>query len=170
MTSSDSNLRSRYLAIGYSPTGISLTFEPSLELTLGSLRRADEARCRVAGLLRQRRFKTSTQGEAVCTTVPSRMTADLSGLLSAIDTALDAFREERLYPRVLEEILGITARERRRWTKDGRLPKSGLGSFRRGQNTIYFALHPARKIAALAAKPETIEAWRNEDENRSSRV
>src|ERR1700733_11241456 len=32
-----------------------------------------------------------------------------------------------------KEILGITPSERRRWTKDGRLPQSGSGSFGRGR-------------------------------------
>lgn len=106
----------------------------------------------------------------MCTTIPSPEAADLAGLLSVIDSVLDEFREERLHPRVVEEILGITPRERRRWTKDGRLPKSGSGSFRRGQNTIHFSLHPARKIAALAGKPGMIETWRQDDAKRLSRL
>ncbi|WP_340672720.1 hypothetical protein [Bradyrhizobium ottawaense] len=142
-----------------------MTFEPTAELTLGSRRRAIEARQRVAGLLRRRRFKTSTQGEAICTTIAPHAIDELSDLLAAVDAALDAFRQERLHPRVVEEILGITSRERRRWTKDGRLPQSGSGSFRRGRQSIHFALHPATKIAALARQPETIDVCRNEDEN-----
>ncbi|UEM15412.1 hypothetical protein J4G43_015050 [Bradyrhizobium barranii subsp. barranii] len=135
MTSSDSNPYSRYLAVLHSSNGVSLTFGPTAELTLGSRRRAIEARWRVAGLLRRRRFKTSTQGEAICTTIAPQDIDELSDLL-AVDAALDAFRQERLRPRVVEEILGITSRERRRWTKDGRLPQSGSGSFRRGRRSI----------------------------------
>lgn len=76
---------------------------------------------------------------------------------------LDAFGQEQLYPRVVEEILGITSRERRRWTKDGRLHKSGAGSFYRGRQPIHFSLHPALQIAALSKSPEIIESWRKAD-------
>jgi hypothetical protein len=90
-------------------------------------------------------------------------------LLSEIDAALDAFRKQRLHPLVVEEILGITASERRRWTKDGRLPQSGMDSFGCGRQSIHFPLRPATKIAELARRPATIEAWRHEDEEQSSR-
>jgi hypothetical protein len=53
---------------------------------------------------------------------------------------------------VREEILGISGIERRRWNKDGRLPKSGAGSFRRGKQSISFNLHPPEKIAAFTRK------------------
>jgi hypothetical protein len=74
-------------------------------------------------------------------------------ILAEVDTVLDGFAHNLLMPRMVEEVLGITARERPKWTKDGRLPKSGLGSFKRGLRTIHFPLHPAHKIAALAADP-----------------
>ncbi len=163
MSGTRPNLRSRYLVFGDAPNGILLRFEPTPDLTLGSQRRTNEVRRRVAGLLRRYRFKTSRQGEAVCTIVRQNELGNLSTLLSMIDAALDAFRQERLHPRIVEEILGITASERRRWTKDGRLPQSGSGSFRRGHQSIYFPLHPPAKIAALAQKPEVIAAWRAED-------
>ena len=105
--------------------------------------------------------------DEVRASIPPYAVDELPSLLSEIDAALDAFRKQQLHPRVVEEILGITASERRRWTKDGRLPQSGSGSFRRGQS-IHFALHPAAKIAALARQPATIEAWRIEDEKRTS--
>jgi hypothetical protein len=162
-----SHPNSRYAAVGVFPSGVLLTFEPADALSLGSCRRAREARRRVAGLLRRHRLKVLARGEAIRTTIPSQATVDLVDLLSAIDKALDAFRQERLYPKVVEEILGITSRERRRWTKDGRLPKSGTGSFRRGRQSIHFALHPPQEIARLSKNPEIIAAWRKADAESS---
>lgn len=167
MALAGSQLYSRYLVIGGSPKGILLTFEPAPELTLGSRRRAKEARQSVVSLLKRHGFKAMRDGEEIRAAVSLCALGNLPGLLSEIDAALDAFRKQRLHPRVVEEILGITSRERRRWTKDGRLPQSGTGSFGRGRQSIHFALHPAAKIAALARQPETIEAWRRKDESQS---
>lgn len=85
-------------------------------------------------------------------------------ILAAIDAEVDAFRKERLHPKAVEEILAITARERRRWTKDGRLPTSGHTSFRRGQNFVYLLLYPPDAIASLSEHPDRIEAWRQADQ------
>jgi hypothetical protein len=137
------------------------------ELTLGSKRRAREALQFVVGLFKRRRVKSWRQGEEVRASIPPNATDILADLIFEIDAALYGFRKQRLHPLVVEEILGITASERRRWTKDGRLPQSGMGSFGRGRQSIYFALHPATKIAALARQPATIDAWRREDEMRS---
>jgi hypothetical protein len=163
MPSRLSSVRSRYLAIGYLLNEVSLAFEPAHDLTLGSPRRAKEACHCVLGLLKRRRIKSWKGEDEVRASIPRDDVGKLPDLLSEIDTALDAFRRQRLHPRVVEEILGITANERRRWTKDGRLPQSGSGSFRRGKQSIYFAFHPAAKIEALAREPEKIESWRNED-------
>jgi hypothetical protein len=160
-------LHSRYVTIDDGAAGIVLSFTPPRELTLGSARRAREARRRVAGLLRRHRLKVSAKEEGIRTTIPPQATIDLVDLLSAIDEALDAFRQERLYPKVVEEILEITPRERRRWTKDGRLPKSGTGSFRRGQQSIHFALHPPQEIARLSNNPGIIVAWLKADAHGS---
>jgi hypothetical protein len=156
--SPDSSLCSRYFTIGQSFAGISISFVPTRELTLGSARRAEEARRCVVNLLKRRRAKALIEGSTVHATIPSHAIAGLRALVSELDAALDAFREERLHPRVVEEILGITARERRDWTKDGRLPTSGSGAFQGGRQTIHFPLYPTAKIAALARVPGMLES------------
>lgn len=50
-------------------------------------------------------------------------------LMSAIDLRIDRFREERLHPRVVEGLPGITPAERRRWTKDRRLRSPATDHF-----------------------------------------
>jgi len=76
---------------------------------------------------------------------------------------LDTVAKERLSPQMVEEILGITSAERNGWNKDGRLPKSGTGSFKKGRQQIYFYLHPVTEIAKLAANPKIIAEWREAD-------
>jgi hypothetical protein len=79
------------------------------------------------------------------------------------DRMLDSFGNDRLIPKIVEDVLGISAKERRRWTKDGRLPKSGTGQFKKGRQVFQFYLHPAEEIAKLAANPKIIADWRKAD-------
>ncbi len=66
-------------------------------------------------------------------------------------------------PSHVEDILAITGKERTRWGKDGRLPRSGTGQFRNGKQTIQYFTHPVDAIERLAARPEIISAWRASD-------
>jgi hypothetical protein len=81
---------------------------------------------------------------------------------------LDGFARGRVIPRLVEQVLGITTRERLRWTKDRRLPQSGSGSIKSGPRTIHFLLYPAHKIAQLASDPSVIADWRRADSGDSS--
>jgi hypothetical protein len=67
-----------------------------------------------------------------------------------------------LDPHEVEEALRITSRELKRWTKARLLPTSGQGSFRKGQE-IFFCRYPVSAIADLAARPEVISGWREDD-------
>lgn len=164
MSESDAKLSSRYATIIDSAKGLSITFRPSSELTLGSSRREKAIKRRVAKLLRNSRpFLLSVDDEQICATFGPDAEGELPAALSAIDASIEAFKEERLYPKVVEEILQITSRERLRWTKDGRLPRSGAAAFGVGQRSIHFALHPVEQIAALSKSPEIIAAWRSAD-------
>ena len=87
----------------------------------------------------------------------------LRSLLSSIDNSLEALKTEPLYPRIVEEILRISAGERIRWAEDGRLPSAGSGSFSIGRQPIHFSLHAPQAIAALVDHPETIARWRRLD-------
>lgn len=84
-----------------------------------------------------------------------------------VDQMLEAFQNERLEPKAVEEILGITAQERRRWSKDGRLPKSGTGQFKKGQHVFQYFLHPADGIAKIARDPQIIARWRVLDSQKA---
>lgn len=65
--------------------------------------------------------------------------------------------------RQVEDILGITSRERIRWGKDGRLPLSGTSRIKRGAAEISLWTYPCDAIEHLAANPSEVRRWREED-------
>lgn len=157
-------MRSRYVSVRRTAQSIILTFQPADELTFGLAHRAKEARRRVAKLIRRTKSLTLNSREGrIFATFNRTSLKSVAVLLAAIDVELDKLKTERLHPALVEELLRITARERIRWTKDGRLRSSGHGSFKRGRQTISFPLYPPSEIAHLADEPETILRWRNED-------
>jgi hypothetical protein len=108
MTPIECTAGSRYLSVGHSPTGISLTFEPTWERTLGSA----VVRTRRVGGLRPASPASIQDVDARRDHFGDHSTleaGDFTDVLSTIDLALDHFRKERLHPHAVEEILGITA-------------------------------------------------------------
>lgn len=94
------------------------------------------------------------------------MATDLEDARCAIqhlDDMLDGFRKERLIPKIVEEALGISSVERRKWIKDGRLPTSGAGHFLKGKTRFQFSMHAPEDIAPIAANPKIISSWRRQD-------
>jgi hypothetical protein len=157
-------LRSRHLRIAATHDAVHLTFELDFPVTLGLVARAREARRRVKACLRTLGISARATGTGGLTArVSGADLADTRRAIEEVDAVLDAFAKGGLTPRMVEHVLGISSRERIRWTKDGRLPKSGSASFRRGPNVIHFPLHPAHKIARLAADPSIVAAWRDAD-------
>jgi hypothetical protein len=157
-------LTSRYLWVERYDNKISISYKLTPSMTLGSKAREKDLRRR----LKARLHKWSPQkiinaGEVV---TAYWQTSDIERAKSAIlyvDQMLDAFRKERIIPKIVEEVLGIGASERRRWIKDGRLPTSGTGQFKKGKTVFQFYLHRADDIARLIAHPEIIAEWRAAD-------
>ena len=157
-------LSSRYLWIERRDEKISISYKLTPSMTLGSKVREKDLRRRLKDRLhRWSPQKILDAGEVVTAYWP---TANLERAKSAIlyvDQMLDAFRKERIIPKIVEEVLGIGASERRRWIKDGRLPTSGTGQFKKGKTVFQFHLHRADDIARLIAHPEIIAEWRAAD-------
>lgn len=166
MTSENAKPSRRYLSLTPLSKGVGLTFTPTFEVTSGSGRRSKEITRRIVRLLRKAGLEPQFDDEVISVTV-WQAPKGLQSLLAAVDAEVDAFRNERLHPKEVEEILAITARERRRWTKDGRLPTSGHTSFRRGQNSIHLLPYPPDDITSLAGQREQIEAWRRQDQQHA---
>jgi hypothetical protein len=139
-----------------------LTYEAPSALTLGSYRLEKELVARVAALARRARPQSTWVEDGRVTAVLDSE-GKVRKLLIAIERLSSAFRAEKLHPRVVEEVLGITAQERIRWTKDGRLHHSGKGTFSSGWQLVRFPLYRREHIAHLAQSPEVIRQWRAGD-------
>jgi len=162
---------SRYVSVQRHDRDVVLTLELTHDLTLGSPRRKRKA----LGILKRLLRKACTDsllcsGRTITASFQEIPGMDLRRLLLRIDAAIDGFRAEKLHPKEVEEVLGITALERIRWTKDGRIPQSGTGSFGVGQRSIRFPLHPGDGIAALAGPAGIVEEWRAIDANMRSHM
>ena len=83
-------------------------------------------------------------------------------------SSLTRMMQETLLPAEVEALLQISGRERIRWSKDGRLAKSGIGSIRKGKKTIQYSRYPVEEIEFLKHHPEIIEPWRAADAKTNS--
>lgn len=84
-------------------------------------------------------------------------------LVAGIQERLFQIARKPVSQRQVEDILGITSRERIRWSKDGRLPQSGSARIRKGVTQISLWTYPCDAIEHLAANPSEIRRWRDED-------
>jgi hypothetical protein len=141
-----------------------LTFRLTPSLTVGSERRANEITSRVLAMFERGR--------------PSTLLADAHGvvghfapdkidpvrkIVGRLGVYLEKLMAAPLHPKIVEEALGITALERSRWTKDGRLPRTGAGSFGLGKRAIFFPLYPIDGVKRLMERPDIIATWRISD-------
>jgi hypothetical protein len=163
-------LRSRHMQISVGEEGVTVRYDPPWTMTLGSKTRTKDLRARLR--IRFRLWDPAARFNDGRTYQARFSLTEIERARSAIrdiDHVLDAFSTERLTPKIVEEILGITAGERIRWNKEGRLPRSGTGTFKKGRQVFQFSLHPVNEIAKLAADPSIIENWRGADKrNRSA--
>ncbi|WP_231726403.1 MULTISPECIES: hypothetical protein, partial [unclassified Blastomonas] len=91
-------------------------------------------------------------------------------LVDAIRKRLFRIACKPVSQRQVEDILGITSRERIRWAKDGRLARSGTARIKRGTTEITIWTYPCDAIEYLAATPAEIGRWRQEDEGTTSSI
>ncbi|MFZ5700719.1 MAG: hypothetical protein ACOY4P_05130 [Pseudomonadota bacterium] len=89
---------------------------------------------------------------------------DAQNLVEALRERLFRIARKPISQRQVEDILGITSRERIRWGKDGRLPLSGTSRIRKGKTGISLWTYPGDAVEQLAANPAVIRRWREEDE------
>lgn len=88
--------------------------------------------------------------------------AQINSVLKDIDEAFDAIAERPLPSGMVEQALDITARERLRWTKDGRLRTTGIEIIRRNQR-VALNLYSVKEIERLLHDPHMIGSWRDTD-------
>ncbi|MGT2445986.1 hypothetical protein ACU4I5_27495 (plasmid) [Ensifer adhaerens] len=83
---------------------------------------------------------------------------------SAVSSALDGIANLPIIPREIEDILTITASERKRWLADGRLPSAGTRTVRlQGRaRKITFHIFDPRVVEDLLDRG-AVDEWREED-------
>lgn len=74
----------------------------------------------------------------------------------------DVFRQP-LPAKLVDEILGISAAERRRWNKDGRLPSAGHIASGRTSDGFTLRVYSVDLIGRLMGDPTQIASWRQQD-------
>jgi hypothetical protein len=143
---------------------VSVLVSISPGLTLGVSSRAKELRRRIKSKLD--RWGPASRASSALSLSGEWSRGDFEkfqNALAELEAVIDAFQKERLEPKVVQDALGITAQEYRRWVKDGRLPKSGTGQFKKGRQIFQYFTHAHSDIAALMQHPERIQQWRKED-------
>jgi len=121
-----------------------------VEATLGSS-------VRVKGILQEIRSRLPSpvrklldvQASGLILVMPETSKTAFRATASAVSKALDDIADLAVIPREIEDILAITASERKRWLEDGRLPSAGTRTVRlQGR---------ARKITFHVFDPHVVE-------------
>lgn len=79
-----------------------------------------------------------------------------------LSNVLSSYERDKVPPKVLEEALSITSKERVAWTKAGLLRTSGHELFHAGRQAIRVPLYAAAEVRYLRRNPSQVEAWRAE--------
>ncbi len=88
--------------------------------------------------------------------------------LTIIEKALVGIEKREVIPREIEDILGISTTERRRWLADGRLPSLGTRTMKlRGRGTITFHVFDPRVVEEILDR-DLVDAWREQDVERAA--
>ena len=86
-----------------------------------------------------------------------------------VEKALVGIETRAVIPREIEDILGISTTERRRWLADGRLPSLGTRTMKlRGRGTITFHVFDPRVVEDILDGNQ-VDAWREEDAERAAK-
>lgn len=152
-----------FVQINRTANYISLIFKPPFKLTLGLSTLTNEVRRRVRRVLK---LSTDTIKEEGGTIEARFHVLNEQRALDAraeIDKRLTHYLNEKLPAAAVEKVLRISPQERARWTKDGRLPKSGTMIFKKGGTRFEVYLHPVEGIAYLLAHPHILAEWREND-------
>jgi hypothetical protein len=135
-----------------------------MNLTSGSSQKALQAIRLVKSVFRQQ-FKciVMQRSASVSITCPEATEADILRISAVTEQKLTRLQQEPLAAKMVEEILAITSAERRRWSKDGRLPNAGHALFSQGKKQVSLFVYPPDTIRELADRPEQIADWRRHD-------
>jgi hypothetical protein len=134
-------------------------------VTLGSAIRVkgilQEIRSRLPPIVRK---SLDMQASALTLIMPETSKTTFRATSSAVSTALMDIADLPIIPREIEDILTITASERKRWLEDGRLPSAGTRTVRlQGRaRKITFHVFDPRVVEDLLDRA-AVDEWREED-------
>jgi hypothetical protein len=95
--------------------------------------------------------------------MPRGEEAAFAATAAIIEKALTGIESRPVIPREIEDILGITSTERRRWLEDGRLPSAGTRTVKlRGRGTITFHVFDPGFVEDALNRDIVVE-WREQD-------
>lgn len=133
--------------------------------TLGSSIRAkgilQELRARLP--LAARRSLSMTAG-SIELQMPTNASGEFQAAISVVSAVPESIESLPIIPREIQDILAISATERHRWLKDGRLPSAGTRTVKlRGRaKRITFHVFNPRLVEEVLDK-DLVEQWREED-------
>ncbi len=127
---------------------------------------------RVKGILQEIRSRLPSpvrksldmQAGGLILVMPETSKTAFRAAASAVSSALDDIADLPIIPREIEDILTITASERKRWLEDGRLPSAGTRTVRlQGRaRRITFHVFDPRVVEDLLDRG-AVDEWREED-------
>ncbi|MBY3206877.1 hypothetical protein [Rhizobium laguerreae] len=127
---------------------------------------------RVKGILQEIRSRLPSpvrksldmQAGGLILVMPESSKTAFRATASAVSSALDGIVNLPVIPREIEDILTITASERKRWLEDGRLPSAGTRTVRlQGRaRKITFHVFDARVVEDLLDRG-AVDEWREQD-------
>lgn len=127
---------------------------------------------RVKGILQEIRSRLPSpvrksldmQAGTLILVMPETAKTAFRATASAVSCALDGIADLPIIPREIEDILTITASERKRWLEDGRLPSAGTRTVRlQGRaRKITFHVFDPRVVEDLLDRG-AVDEWREDD-------
>lgn len=85
-----------------------------------------------------------------------------AALIHDLERTVQKIALRPLTPAMVQEVLGISSRERIRWAKDGRLAPTAIIEVRRGQ-AFRFGTYDVISVRRLLEDPRIVAAWRKAD-------
>jgi len=127
---------------------------------------------RVKGILQEIRSRLPSpvrksldmQAGGLILVMPETSKIAFRATVSAISSALEGIADLPVIPREIEDILTITASERKRWLEDGRLPSVGTRTVRlqgRARKITFHVFDP--RIVEDLLDRGAVDEWREED-------
>lgn len=154
---------SRFLDIRPCGRTVAVSHKRCLEECFGLRTRERELRRRIRSVLKRLGpLEGPAQAHSLTLAPKPEAVAIAQAALDDLDGAIERIATRPFSCRQIEEMLGITARERLRWTKDGRLPRSGSATITRGQS-ITLSTYAVDTVARLAGDASIIDDWRRTD-------